>query len=121
MPTFSPPVDQIVPSIYIDPPDPTYPSDPLMQRLMQHYKQQERGRNVFSMSDGTFTEDQPPNWDAEPPNDPYATVFDATSGALVVTTFTQEPHIVRCYFGGVANKITAAEATALQAAGYATT
>lgn len=120
-PSFTPPTDQIVPPIYIDPPDPYYPSDPLMQRLMAHYENQFRGRNVFLLSDGTFTEEQPPNWNADDPIAPYATVFDATSGAVVVTEFDQIPYVVKVYWGGVDNPISSAEATALTAAGYSVT
>lgn len=118
---FTPPTDKIVPPIYIDPPDPYYPSDPLMQRLMAHYESQFRGRNVFLLSDGTFTEEQPANWNADSPTAPYATVFDATSGSVVVTQFTQVPHVVKVYWGGVNNPISASEATALTAAGYTVT
>lgn len=115
------PTDQIVPPIYIDPPDPYYPCDPLMQRLMAHYENQWRGRNVFLLSDGSYTEQQPPNWNPDDPDEPYATVFDASSGEVVVTYFTPDPYVVKVYFGGVDNEITAAEAAALNAAGYVTT
>jgi hypothetical protein len=128
MPTFTPPADDIVSPIYVGPGlgaqnDPFYPVDPLMHRLMRHYRQQTRGRNIFKMSDGTFLDSQvngtPPNM-IQPPTAPYVTVFDATSGKNVVTQTFQVPYVVRTYYGGVKNLITAAEAAALNAAGYTT-
>lgn len=120
--SFFPPTDKIVPPIYIDPPDPYYPCDPLMQRLMAHYESQFRGRNVFLLSDNSLTEQQPPNWNgASNKNEPYARVYDATSGQLVVTEFIQEPHVVKVFWGGVNNVVTSTEAALLTASGYTVT
>ena len=125
----TPPTDDIVPPIYIpDSPgapgnDPYYPCDPLMQRLMRHYRQQTRGRNLFLMSDGTVIDSQnqtPPNM-IQPPTDPYVTVYDATSGSLVVTETHQTPYVVRTLYGGSDNPISEAEATQLVNAGYGST
>lgn len=103
------------------PPD----ADPLMLRLMSHFKSGPRGRNVFLLQDGTFTETQPPNWDPNDPTAPFAYSYTYAGGsqpANGVTTFTQPANqqVKRIYFGGCANPITAAEATALNAAGYTT-
>lgn len=125
MATFSPPVDAVVSPVYIGE-DPTYPVDPLMQRLMRHYKQQERGRNIFLMSDGTFRDSQvdgqPPNM-IEPPTDPYVRSIgpQAGTGLLVEDDTFQVPYVVRTYYGGSANPVSAAEATALTNAGYVVT
>lgn len=122
----TPPTDDIVPPIYIpDHPgapgqDDHYPCDPLIQRLMRHYRQQTRGRNLFLMSDGTVIDSQsqtPPNM-IQPPTDPYATVYDATSGSLVVTEFNQTPYVVRTLYGGSDNPVTSAEITQLTNAGF---
>ena len=126
MAVFTPPTDAIVSPVYTGPglappDDPYYPVDPLMHRLMRHYKQQNRGRNIFEMSDGTFVDSQvggtPPNM-IQPPTDPYVTVFDATSGTLQVTQTFQTPYVVRTYYGGTNNQVNATEAAALTAAGY---
>ena len=122
----TPPTDDIVPPVYIPDSvgapgqDPYYPCDPLMQRLMRHYRQQTRGRNLFLMSDGTVIDSQnqtPPNM-IQPPTDPYSVVYDATSGSLVVTTVNQTPYVVRTLYGGSSNPVTSAEAAQLTAAGY---
>lgn len=119
--TFTPPTDDLVPPIYIAGPDYTYPVDPCMQRLMRHYRNQTRGRNIFAMSDGTFVDSQidgtPPNM-IQPPTDPYVrTVFEQGGVAIEVDTF-QVPYVVRTYYGGVANVVNATEKAALEAAGY---
>lgn len=118
MPSFSPPTDDIVPPVYIGGNDPVYPVDPLMTRLFRHYAQGPRGRNVYQMSDGTFQETPPAFWNPDNPTEPFSTVFN-WDGTVTKTALT--PYVVRVYFGGVANPITAAEAAALQAAGYTTT
>jgi hypothetical protein len=92
-----------------------------MHRLFRHYVDRDRGRNVFLMSDGTLRDSQidgtPPNM-IQPPTDPYATVFDATSGTEITTRFFQVPYVVRTYYGGSANPVSAEEAAILEAAGY---
>ncbi len=104
--------------------DPYYPCDPLMQRLMRHYTPQTRGRNLFLMSDGTVIDSQvggqPPNM-ILPRTDPYAVVFDATSGSLVVTDYTQTPYVTAIMYGGCDNPVTAAQASQLTSAGYGST
>lgn len=124
MPHFSPPSDDIVPPIEVAGPDPTYPVDPLMNRLMRHFRNQTRGRNIFLMSDGTYRDSQiqgtPPNM-IQPPTDPFARTVYESGGALVEVDTFQVPYVKRTYYGGSANVITAAEATALNAAGYTTT
>lgn len=117
---FFPATDAIVPPIYIVE-DPYYPCDPAMNRLMRHYKNQQRGRNIFKMSDGTFVDSQvggtPPNM-IQPPTDPYARAISESGGATVEQDFFQVPYVVRTYYGGTYNQITAAEKAALIAAGY---
>lgn len=125
MPTFSPATDTIVPPIYVTTggDDPWYPVDPCMQRLFRHFSSRQRGRNVFAMSDGTFVDSQvggtPPNM-IQPPTDPYARAVYESGGALVEQDFFQVPYVVRTYYGGSANQITATEASALNGAGYTT-
>lgn len=123
MPHFTPATDNIVPPIEIGGPDPNYPVDPCMNRLMRHFRNQARGRNIFKMSDGTFVDSQvggtPPNM-IQPPTAPYSRTVYEQGGALVEVDAFQVPYVVRTYYGGCANFITAAEATALNNAGYAT-
>lgn len=101
--------------------DPAYPVGPLMQRLFRHMRAQTRGRNLFLMSDGTVLDSQvdgtPPNM-ILPRTDPYAVVYDATSGQLVVTNFTQTPYVTAVMYGGSDNPVTAAQAAQLTAAGF---
>lgn len=122
MALFTPQTDAIVPPIYVTE-DPYYQCDPLMNRLMRHFTNQNRGRNIFKMSDGTFVDSQvggtPPNM-IQPPTDPYARSITESNGALVETDFFQVPYVTRTYYGGSDNQITAAEAAALNAAGYTT-
>ena len=128
MPTFVPPSDDIVSPVYVGPglgpqTDPYFPCDPLMHKLMRHFRRQTRGRNIFKMSDGTFLDSQvngqPPNM-IQPPTDPYARSMYTSAGVNVEQDFFQVPYVVRTYYGGCANVITAAEATALNNAGYTT-
>ena len=119
---FTPPTDDIVPPIYTpENNDPYYPVHPTAQRLMRHYRNQTRGRNIFKMSDGTFLDSQingtPPNM-IQPPTDPYAVAFYEQGGGIVEQKFFQVPYVVRTYYGGSKNPITPAEATALTNAGY---
>lgn len=120
---FQPPTDVIVPQVYLGGPDPVYGLDSAMQRLMRHFTQRVRGRNIFKMSDGTFQDSQvngtPPNM-IQPPTSPYARAIYESGGALLETDFFQVPYVVRTYYGGTLNIITATEAAALQAAGYTT-
>lgn len=135
MTVCTPPADDVVAPIYYpDYPAPGYggrfmnddhyPIDPLMQRLFRHYRNQTRGRNLFLMSDGTVVDSQvggtPPNM-ILPRTDPYAVVYDATSGSLQVTNFTQSPYVTAVMYGGSDNPVTAAQAAQLTAAGYGST
>lgn len=121
MATFTPPTDDIVPPIYMPEEDPWFPVPKVMNRLMRHFRNQTRGRNIFLMSDGTYLDSQingtPPNM-IQPPTDPYARAIYESGGATVEQDFFQTPYVVRTYYGGVANPITAAEVTALTTAGY---
>lgn len=128
MPTFTPPDDLLVPAIYVGGPDPVYGFDSGMQRLFRHFKNRNRGRNIFLMSDGTIIDSQdtsfgavsagtPPNM-IQPPTDPYSRAIYESGGALIEQDFFQVPYVVRTYYGGSANQITSAEATTLTAAGY---
>lgn len=88
MATFTPPADIVVPAFLED-------SSPLQKRLMRHSNGGVRGRNVWILTDGTVTESAP----------------DGT----VVT----EAHVSRFFPGGhVAQTVTSAERTLLEAAGY---
>lgn len=83
MPIFQPPTDNFV--RYGDP-----QAGGVQARLWRFYAPEPRGRNVFLLTDGTFTE-----------NDPR-----------------DEGLVARIYFGGHDNYVTDAEADALVAAGY---
>lgn len=121
MATFSPPVDNIVPPFYLTDSDPTYEVNPLAQRLMRHYRSGPRGRNVFLMMDGSFSETQPPNWDPNNPTAPFSTTYVAFNNTVLTQTNPPSQQVKRIYWGGVANPVTAAEAAALTAAGYVVT
>lgn len=121
MPTyFTPPTDAEVPLAY-QAPDAAMPCDPLMQRLMRFFASGRRGRNIFLMSDGTYKDShvdgQPPNWNPADPTAPYLIVHNSIG--QTTTTATQTPYISKVYWGGANNPLTAAEVTALTAAGYA--
>ncbi len=121
MPTFTPPTDDIVPPIYIGGPDPNYPSCGPMDRLMRHFRNQTRGRNIFLMSDGSVVDSQvggtPPNM-IQPPTDPYSRAIFEQGGALVEVDAFQVPYVVRTLYGGSVNQVNAAEKAQLIAAGY---
>jgi len=83
MPTFVPPTDNFV--RYADPFEKS-----IEHRLFRFFVPTARGRNVFKLNDGTFTEDQP---------------GDSTT-------------IAKVYHGGHSHTVTDAEAADLMAAGY---
>lgn len=85
MPTFTPPTSNDVGLVA-----PATQQDPAT-RLGRHLAPIPRGRNVYLLTNGTFTEEQP--------------VDDAT--------------VAKTYHGGHVHDITEAEAAALTAAGYA--
>lgn len=85
MATFIPPIvqDQSLGSGRADSPE---------ERFARHWAPEQRGKNVWKLNDGTYTERQP---------------RDATTIAVT-------------YYGGHVYTVTAAEAAALNAAGYTT-
>lgn len=84
MPTFVPPTDNLVPTV-----DASRPYG-LEYRLFRFYSPTARGRNVFLLTDGNFTENEPADF------------------STIATT----------YHGGHSHEISASEASALTAAGY---
>lgn len=81
MPVFSPPTDNLV--VYDG-------FDPVARRLFRRVTPGKRGRNVFLLIDGTYTENQPRYWS----------------------------DVDKVYYGGMDHQITAAEQASLTAAGY---
>jgi hypothetical protein len=119
VPTFTPPVA-------IDNPPflPETPRGPALS-LFRHYRPRARGINVFLLSDGTYVQDTasaensntniPYPWNIDDPGGPFSTV---TNWDGTVTSVSQDPYIVKVYYGGHDNPITADEAASLTAAGY---
>ena len=89
MPTFRPPTDNFVP-LALPPDQESTAEERLAWNLFRHYQNDPRGRNVFKLTNGTITENEP---------------NDNTT-------------IARTYFGGSDNIITDTEASELTAAGY---
>lgn len=89
MPTFRPPTDNFV---VLGIPPKEFDSQEVRNayNLFRHYNPEPRGRNVFLLTDGTYTENEPNDRDI----------------------------ISKVYFGGSNNDITANEAASLTAAGY---
>lgn len=124
MSVFTPPTDNVVPPIYVGPggaqgfdlPDHYADVDPAMIKLFRHYAQRPRGRNVFALSDGTFTETQPANWDPSNPSAPYVQGYNPFT--FTTDSTSMNPYVTKVYWGGSDNPLTAAEVTALTAAGY---
>lgn len=90
MPTFTPPTDNFHALSDFDVNLPNSPSVRRAYNLLRHYGSLPRGRNVFLLANGTYTENEP---------------SDMTN---VVTT----------YYGGHVYDITSDEAASLTAAGY---
>jgi hypothetical protein len=93
MATFTPPTDNfVIPAIIGDVTNNVYLSkeERIANRLGTHIHASGRGRNVFLLTSGAFTERQPSD---------YTTIS-------------------KVYYGGHVNDITDSEATALTAAGY---
>jgi len=84
VPTFTPPTDDLL--TYVDRLNPYG----VAYRLFRFYSPEPTGRNVFLLTDGTFTENEPADF------------------STIATT----------YHGGHDHQITASEASALTAAGY---
>lgn len=89
MPTFRPPTDDFV-VLGIPPKEFDSQEVRMAYNLFRHYDPEPRGRNVFLLTNGTYTEDEP--------ND--------------------RSIISKVYFGGSNNDVTDAEAASLTAAGY---
>lgn len=90
MPTFQPPTDNFHALSDFDVDIPRTPQVRRSYNLLRHYGSLPRGRNVFRLLDGTYTENEPADM------------------ALVATT----------YYGGHVYDITSDEAADLTAAGY---
>jgi hypothetical protein len=87
--TFRPPTDDFVP-LALPPKPEASQEERLAYGLFKFYGNDPRGRNVFLLTDGTYTENEP--------ND--------------ITT------ISKVYWGGSENEVSAAEVASLTAAGY---
>lgn len=93
MATFTPPFEDLTAPVAAVP----HPMD----GLFRHYKNRAQGRNVYILSDGTVTENDP---------DTRTSFWHASEGA---------PYIVRVFWGGhVAENVNAAEQALLEASGY---
>lgn len=90
MPIFTPPTDNWLHLSDFDVDTPATQEMVLSYSLLRHFQSMPRGRNVYRLINGTFTENEPSDM------------------SLVATT----------YLGGHNNEITDAEAAALTAAGY---
>ena len=100
-------------------------STPTQIGLWRHYAPGIRGVNVFLLSDGTYVQDTatpensntsiPYPIDFNNPGSPYVSItnFDGTT-----QFFYQDPYVVKQYFGGTYNPVTADEVASLTAAGY---
>ncbi len=89
MSIFRPPTDDFV---FLGIPPKEYDSQEarVAYNLFRHFENEPRGRNVFLLTDGTYTENEP--------ND------------MTIVT--------RIYFGGSNNEVSASEVASLTAAGY---
>lgn len=88
MATFTAPADDVLPAFGPD-------STPLQKALMRHSNGGVRGRNVWLMTDGTVTENEPDGY-----------------------TYTDDDVAVAFLGGHVATTITSAQRTLLEDAGY---
>jgi hypothetical protein len=102
MPTFTPPTDNIGPPVNPD----TVGNE---WHLMGYYPTTARGRNIWKLPDGTFTDVQP--W-------PLASPQDKAEGNLPIGTTTTVVTYLYVYYGGHSYPISQAEADALAAQGY---
>lgn len=120
-PVFTPPTWDAVPPIDAEP-----AADPLMRRLFRYFKPGARGVNVYLLSDGSYLQDggTPPNgvplgvpayWNTSEPQEPFVRTVNVDGSNTVIN---YSPTVVKVYWGACANPITAAEQTALTAAGY---
>jgi hypothetical protein len=129
--TFTCPVTFDVPAVLPGKPN-------LGNQLFKYFKNRKRYVAVYLLSDGSFVQDVehgfapdgstianintslPLPWDPGNPRGPYVTTYvtdptDNIIGQVSITT-SHIPYIVKLYQG--ASTVTAAEATALTAAGY---
>lgn len=90
MPTFTPPTDNFLNLSDFEMTMFSSDDDRISHRLLTHYSGLPRGRNVYKLDDGTYTENEP--------ND------------LQTVTIT--------YLGGHVHEVSDTEAAALTAAGY---
>jgi hypothetical protein len=89
MSIFRPPTDNFVP-LALPPSQESTQEQRLAYGLYRHYANDPRGRNVFKLTDGTFTENEP---------------YDMTL-------------VAKIYWGGSDNLVTSTEIAELTAAGY---
>lgn len=124
MSVFTPPTDDLVSPTYVGgPPGQDLPSHyadtaPAMDRLMGRYVRRPRGRNVFLMVDGSYSETQPANWDPSNPTGPVTRGWNPFTHSEDSTFLPSSQQVAKVYWGGCANPVTAAEVSALTAAGY---
>jgi hypothetical protein len=90
MPTFTPPTDNFYNLSDFDMDTPMSPNNRIAYRLLRFYSPLPRGRNVYKLDTGTYTENEP-----------------ADMGTVTVT-----------YYGGHAYTVTDDEAASLTSAGY---
>lgn len=128
MSTFTPPTDAIVPTVYVgsgetgmDLPSHYRDVPPAMHRLMGRFRQGNRGRNVFLMADGSITETQPPQWDPSNPTGPVTQGWNPFTHSQDTSSLLSSQQVVKVFWGGCANPVSSAEATALTNAGYTVT
>ena len=103
-------------------------SEGLQRALYKFMANRNRYVNVFKLSNGTYVQDTPTTentnvnipypWDPNNPSGPYSTsyYYDYTAKVYTTQTVSQNPYIVTMYSGPTV--VSAAEATALTAAGY---
>ena len=102
MSTFTPPAQSTVPPVLL-PGDPA--QTPQGFALFRYFRSRPEGINVYYLSDGTVTENDPDG----------TTVFWAASDVGRTT----QPYVAQAWYGGHdAYALTSAQATALTAAGY---
>lgn len=102
MSTFTPSAQSIVPAVLV-PGDPE--QTPTGYNLFRHFRSRPEGVNVYYLSDGTVTE-----------NDPDGIAVFWTAADVGRTT---QPYVKTAWYGGHDSyDLTSAESTALTAAGY---
>lgn len=123
MATFTPPVAHDRPPILPD-------SRGAARRLFRYFPNRARYIIVFALSNGTYVQDTasdensntnvPYPWNPYDPSAPYATSyfvdFELKPPHQVVTTYAQDPYIVKIYTGPT--YVSDTEAASLTAAGY---